>query len=464
MAQIKKTMFREYDIRGLVNDEEVNDNTAELIGKGFATFLNRRGVKDIVVGYDAREYSERIKNALVKGLLNSGVNVTEVGMVISPVLYFAQYHFNFKGGAMITASHNPNGWTGFKLGYDLSTTLLPPDIQEMYEIITADDFITGNGELKKYERINEDYINYILDRIKLKKKLKVVIDCGNGTAGAIAPEILKRAGCEVVEKFCNIDFSFPNHEPNPSLVESQQVLAEAVIAEKADVGFGYDGDGDRIGFCDEKGQTVFPDQALILIARQALIEKPGAAIVFDVKATQGLIEDVAADGGKPVMWKTGHSYIKQKSKEVDAALGGEGSGHMFYRLDYYGYDDAIFSSLKFLEYLSSQEQTFSELMKNTPKYVKTPTIHVDCADEIKYDTVDKLVAELKRDYSDKVIDINGARVQLDDGWFLVRASSNLPVLVLGFEAKTQARLEELQKILKGYLDKYPEIGTDWHSG
>ncbi|MFA6410593.1 MAG: phosphomannomutase/phosphoglucomutase [Candidatus Buchananbacteria bacterium] len=464
MAQIKKTMFREYDIRGLVNDEEVNENSAELIGRGFSTFLNRRGVKDLVIGYDAREYSERLCRAVIKGLLSSGVNVTEVGMVVSPVLYFAQYNLKFKGGVMITASHNPNGWSGFKLGYDFSTTLLPPDIQEMYEIITNDDFISGQGELKKYDGINNDYKKYVLERINLKKKFKVVIDCGNGTAGAIAPQVLREAGCEVIEQFCDIDFSFPNHEPNPSLEISQQILGERVKKEKADIGLGYDGDGDRIGFCDENGKTVFPDQALILIARQALKEKPGAAIVFDVKGTQGLIEDIKAHGGVPVMWKTGHSYIKQKSKEVDAALGGEGSGHMFYRLGYYGYDDAIFSSLKFLEYLSSESQTFSELMLTTPQYFKTPTIHVDCADEIKYAITDKLVAELKKDFGDKVIDINGARVQFDDGWFLVRASSNMPVLVLGFEAKTDARLKGLQEILKKYLVKYPEIGKEWKSG
>jgi len=195
-----------------------------------------------------------------------------------------------------------------------------------------------------------------------------------------------------------------------------------------------------------------------------LKEKPGAAIVFDVKATQGLAEDIKAHGGKPVMWKTGHSYIKQKSKEVDAVLGGEGSGHIFYRQGYYDYDDAIFAALKLLEYLSEEDRTFSELMATTPQYFKPPTIHVECADEIKYDIVDKLVAELKKDYSDKVIDINGARVQFDDGWFLVRASSNMPVLVLGFEAKTEERLKELEEILKGYLDKYPEIGKEWKSG
>jgi len=464
MAQIEKTMFREYDIRGQVNDKEVNEQSAELIGRGFAKFLDKRGVKDVVVGYDAREYSERIKDALVKGLLSSGANVTEVGMVISPVLYFAQYHFKFKGGAMITASHNPNGWSGFKLGYDLSTTLLPDDIKEMYDIITSDDFIEGEGELKKYEGINDDYRKFVLERINIKKKMKVVVNCGNCTAGDIAPRMLREAGCEVIEQFCDIDFSFPNHEPNPTLVEAQKALSEKVKQENADIGLGYDGDGDRMGLCDENGKVVFPDQALILLARLALKEKPGASIVFDVKSTQGLIEDIKEHGGNPVMWKTGHSYIKQKSKEVDAVLGGEGSGHIFYRWGYYDYDDAIFASLKLLEYLSDQDQPFSELMKDTPQYYKTPTIHVGCADEIKYDIVDKLVAELREDYGDKVIDINGARVQFDDGWFLVRASSNMPVLVLGFEAKTEERLKELQDILQGYLDKYPEIGKDWKSG
>ena len=247
MAQLEKTMFREYDIRGRVNDKEINEASAEIIGKAFASFLNRRSVKDVVVGYDAREYSERLKDAIVKGMLASGANITDVGMVISPVLYFAQYHFKFKGGAMITASHNPNGWSGFKLGYDFSTTLLPDDIQEMYKIVLEDDFVSGEGELKKYEGINDDYKNYILPKINLKKKIKVVVDCGNGTAGEIVPQVLREAGCEVVEKFCDIDFNFPNHEPNPTLVESQEILAKTVLKEKADIGLGYDGDGDRIG-------------------------------------------------------------------------------------------------------------------------------------------------------------------------------------------------------------------------
>lgn len=466
MAQIKKTMFREYDIRGLVNEEEINEKNAELIGRGFASFLDRRGVKDVVVGYDAREYSERFKNAFLKGLISSGVNVTDIGMVISPILYFAQYHFKFKGGAMVTASHNPNGWEGFKLGYDLSTTLLPDDIAEMYQIIVNEDFISGQGQLKEYKKIIDDYKKLVLSKIKLKRKLKVAIDCGNGTAGPISTQIFKEAGCEIIEQFCNIDTSFPNHEPNPTLVEAQEALSEIVNKEKADVGFGFDGDGDRVGFCDEKGQVVFADQALILLARLVLEEKPGSAIVFDVKCTQALAEDIKAHGGAPVMWKTGHSYIKQKSKEVNAALGGEGSGHIFYRYGYYDYDDAIFAALKFLEYLSSEDKTFSEIMKSIPQYVKTPTIQVNCADEIKYQIVDKLVSQLKSDFGlENVIDINGARVQFpDNSWFLVRASSNLPVLVLALEAKTKERLEELKVILKKYLDQYSEIGKTWKSG
>lgn len=465
MSQVEKTMFREYDIRGRVNDHEINEKSTELIAKGFAKFLDKRGIKDVVIGYDAREYSLRLHDAFVKGLLASGIKVTTVGRVISPVLYFAQYHFKFKGGVMITASHNPNGWSGFKLGYDFSTTLLPPDIKEMYKIITQDDFISGRGKLKKYQGINDDYQKLVVSRVNLKRKLKVVVDCGNGTAGVIAPRVLKAAGCEVIEQFCDLDFNFPNHEPNPSLVEAQAALAKRVKKEQADIGLGFDGDGDRIGLCDELGQTVFPDQALILLARLALKEKPGSAIVFDVKATQGLAEDVKAHGGKPIIWITGHSYIKQKVKEVDAALGGEGSGHIFYRHGYYGYDDAIFAALKLLEYLSGEKKTFSQLMKATPQYVKTPTIHVDCADEIKYKIVDKLTKQLKKDYGEgKVVDVNGARVEFGDSWFLVRASSNLPVLVLGFEAKTKKRLEELQKILKKYLDQYPEIGQEWKSG
>jgi len=465
MVQLEKTMFREYDVRGRVNDQEVNENSSEIMAKGFAAFLNRRGIKEVVIGYDSRSYSKDIEHAFIAGLLESGCRVINLGMVLSPILYFAQYQLKIKGGVMITASHNPNGWSGFKLGYDYSVTLLPVDIQELYQIILNNEFISGEGKLENYDQIITDYQNFVLSKVKLQKKLKIVVDCGNGTAGPIAPKILRAAGCEVIEQFCDLNPDFPNHEPNPALVVAQEVLAKRVKEEKADLGFGFDGDGDRLGFCNEKGKTVLADQALVLLARQALKENPGAAIVFDVKSTQGLIEDISARGGKPVMWITGHSYIKQKVKETNAILGGESSGHFFYVHDGHNYDDAIFAALKFLAYLSGANQTFSELMKTTPQYFKSPVWQAECADEVKYQIVEKLVAELKKDFgADRVIDINGARVETDEGWFLVRASSNLPVLVMVFEAKTKRRLNELQKILRSYLDQYPEIGKEWGSG
>lgn len=465
MAQVEKTIFREYDLRGKVNDQEVNENSAEIIAKGFATFLNKRGIGEVVIGYDSREYSPRLQEAFIKGLVSSGVKVTKIGRVITPVMYFAQYQLKIKGGVCVTASHNPNGWAGFKLAYGYSTTLLPNDIKELQQYIENDEFISGQGEIKEYSGIYDDYEKMITDKIKLNKKLKVAVDCGNGTAGEIAPRVLKALGCEVVEQFSELDYNFPNHEPNPSLIESQQALAELVKRKKVDIGFGFDGDGDRVGFADENGKVIFPDEVLILLARLALKKQPGGAIVFDVKSTQGLTEDIKAHGGIPVMWITGHSYIKQKVKETKAILGGETSGHVFYNQDYYGYDDAIFAAAKLLEYLSNSDKTFSEEMTTIPQYIKSPTFQTHCDDKIKYEVVDKLVKELKKDFGeDKVIDINGARVVLDDGWFLVRASSNLPVLTLLFEAKTEQHAEELKNTLKSYLDKHPEISPDWESG
>ena len=464
MAFIEKSMFREYDIRGRV-DKGLTEEAAELIGKGYGTFLLRRKVGEAVVGYDAREYSVRLKDAFLRGLISTGINVVEVGMVLSPILYFAQYHYKFKGGAMVTASHNPNGWGGFKLAYDYSTTLLPDDIKEMYQIIEKEDFIEGKGSIETRTGIIEAYKNVVLSKVSIKRPLKVVVDAGNGTAGPIIPPILREAGCEVVEQFCDIDFTFPNHEPNPTLVESIKALGDRTKKEKAYIGLGYDGDGDRLGTVDENGSVVWPDRVLILLSRLVLKKYPGAKIVFDVKSSQALPEDVEAHGGIPVMWKTGHSYIKQKSQEIDAALGGERSGHIFFRKDYYSYDDALFASLKLLEYLSSQDKPFSEVIAGTPQYVSSPTWQVDCADDKKYKVVEKLTKEFKEEYGkDRVIEINGARVKFPDGWGLVRASSNIPVLTLGFEAKTEEGMKKIMEIFRKKMEKHPEIGREWKNG
>lgn len=464
MPELKKTMFREYDIRGLVNQEELNEKSVEIIGRGFGTFLKRHNVAKTVVGFDAREYSERLKNSLTGGIISTGVDVIEIGLVLVPIAYFAQVFLGIKGIAMVTASHNPKGWSGFKLGHDLETTLLSRDINEIYQIILKEDFLLGKGRVKINKDMIKAYKDYILKKVRLKRKLKVVVNAGNGTAGPIVPPILREAGCEVIEQFCDIDFDFPHHEPNPAALKALQALASKVREVRADIGLGFDGDGDRLGVVDENGKTVWPDRFMILLVRNVLNKKPGAKIVFDVKCSQALIEEIEKHGGVPVMWKTGHSYIKQKAKEVDAALAGERSGHIFYRQGYYGYDDAVFASLKLLEYLSAQDKSFSELMLTTPQYVSSPTWQVSCPDEVKYEVAERLVKEFKEEYGNRVIDINGARVQFEQGWGLVRASSNLPVLVLVFESKTKKDLKRIENIFRQKLAKHPEIGKEWMSG
>lgn len=464
MAKIDKFIFREYDLRGRI-DENLTEESLYLIGRGFSTMLHRKGLSTAVVGYDGREYSPRTKDAFVKGLLASGIDVIDIGMVLTPILYFSQYYLKQKGAAMVTASHNPNGWSGFKLAYDYSVTLGPDEIKELYEIILKDDFAEGEGKLTERKDLVEAYKEELLRRVKIQKPLKIVVDAGNGTAGPIVPPILRAAGCEVIEQYCDLDFSFPHHEPNPSLVEAMEALSNKVKEVGADLGIGIDGDGDRLGTCDEKGNPIEGDKLLILLSRLILKDSPGAKIVFDVKSTQALIEDIKAHGGEPVMWITGHSYIKAKGREIGAALAGEKSGHIFFWKDYYGFDDATFSALKLLEYLSGQEKKLSELLLDAPQYVTSPTIHVDCADEVKYDIVQKLTDEFKKEYgADKVIDINGARVLFDDGWGLVRASSNLPVLVLVFESKTKEGLERIKNIFREKFKKYSEIGEEWKSG
>lgn len=464
MSKIERTMFREYDIRGRVSEKELNEKTAELIGKAFGTFLKRKDIKETVLGYDSREYSPKLAQAFKKGVLATGVDVVEIGMVLTPILYFSQFYLKIKGGAMITASHNPNGWSGFKLGYDFATTQLPEDVKEMYRLISEDDFENGQGKSRKEEGIIEAYKNDLIKRVKIARPLKVVVNAGNGTAGPIAPDILRAAGLEVIEQYCNLDPSFPHHEPNPSLIEAQKALGEKVKEVKADVGFGYDGDGDRLGVCDENGQVVYADKVMILLSRLALEAKPGGKVVFDVKCTQALPEDIKAHGGIPIMWITGHSYIKQKGKEEKAVLAGERSGHIFIREGYYGYDDAIFASLKVAEYLSKENKSFSQIISEFPYYVTSPEIKAPCPDEKKYEVVDKLTQEFIKEYGkDKVITVNGARVKFDDGWGLVRASSNLPELVLIFEAKTKERMEEIKELFRSKINKFPEVSKEWEN-
>ncbi len=461
MPALERTMFREYDIRGRVNDRELNATSAEWIGRGFGTFLDRRDIRDMVVGYDSRFGSVEIRDGLVRGLRASGRNVVMVGMCLTPMMYWSQYRFDVRGGAMVTGSHNPKGWNGLKLAAGLSYTLVGDEIRELYEIIEREDFVEGHGDYTETS-IADDYTADLVGRVDIRRRFRIVIDTGNGTAGAFAPRIFREAGCDVIEQFTELDPDFPNHEPDPARRETVEALGRRVRDEGADMGIAFDGDGDRFGLVDENGEVIWPDRYMILLARQVLERQPGAKIVFDVKCTQALEDDIRERGGVPIMWKTGHSHIKAKLHEEKAALAGEMSGHVFFVENYYGFDDGIYAALRFVEYVSTQDRTVSELMADTPRYVSSPAIQAPCPDEVKYDVVARLTEDLKRDF-DRVIDINGARVVFDDGWGLVRASSNLPELVLRFEARTPERLEEIKETFRKYLAKYPEVSPRWEN-
>lgn len=466
MASLKKTMFREYDIRGRESDDELNEQSIYHIARGFGKMLRDANITEAIVGNDARKTSESFSAQAIKGLNESGVNVTNIGTVTTPMSYWAQYHFKIRGLCMITASHNPAGWNGLKLGMNFSETLGPDEIQTLYATIEKENYIPGEGTVRT-DDVQDEYAQDLLDRTKLGKKLKVLINTGNGTAGMFAPEVFRRAGCEVIEHLTNVDPSYPNYTANPDGEKMMQDTGEQVLKHGCDIGLAFDGDGDRLGVVDEKGGIVWPDRYLMLLSRLVLAKKPGSKIVFDVKVSEALPEDIAAHGGIPIMWKTGHSYIKAKLQEVDAALGGEMSGHIFFGDDFYGFDDAFFAALKLLEYLSSHTKTLSELVATTPYYVATPTIQVKTTDEEKYKIVDELVKIFKLE-GYKVIDINGARVYVKDsggntGWGLVRASSNTPSLVLRFEAKAHDSLEAIKKLFKDKLSTFKNVSTEWDS-
>lgn len=452
-------MFREYDLRGKESDDELNDTSLYFIGRGFGTYLRKRGITEAVVGNDARGTSESFSKNVIKGLNECGINVKDIGTVTTPMSYWAQYYLKIKGLVCVTASHNPAGWNGVKLGQDLSVTLLTDELAEVYDTIEREEFTDGSGNVEKVD-IKEAYIEDLLSRAKITKKFKILVNTANGTAGILMPELLRRTGCEVIEHFTEVDTTYPNYTANPDGTAMMEDTGKQTAVNGCDIGMAFDGDCDRLGLTDEKGNTIWPDRYIILLSRLVLTKKPGAKIVFDVKVSEALPEDIKAHGGVPIMWKTGHSYIKAKLAEEQAAMAGEMSGHIFFVEDFYGFDDGAFAALKMLEYLSTQDKPLSEIIAATPYYVSTPTIQVKTTDEGKYKIVEELTAGFKKD-GNKVIDINGARVYFDEGWGLVRASSNTPTLVLRFEAKTQEGLDKIKSIFKERLDKYDDVSKDW---
>lgn len=468
MANLAPTMFREYDVRGRVNEKEINPYSVGVIARAYGAMLQRRGITQAVAGHDFRPGSKELAETAVAALRETGVDVIFIGQVLTPMMYSAQYHYQTPGGMMLTASHNPSGWLGFKLALGYSTTLGPAEIAELKQLTISEDFPTGQGSLRVEDYL-PDYTRDVLSRISIRRPIRVLVNAGNGTAGPIVPAILRRAGCEVVEYLTEPDLSFPHYFPNPALEQMMAETGQQAAANGCDVGFAFDGDGDRLGVTDETGQVVWPDRYLSLLARQVLAQQPGAPVVFNFTSSRALMEDIRAHGGKPVLWKTGHSYIKEKLNELDAPLAGEMSGHIFFgKPIYYGFDDAVFAALKLVEMLSSGDKPFSALVAETPTYVATPTLQARCADEVKYGLVGQIIEGFMADgYEVTIFDNNpqqGGRIEFPDGWGVVRASSNLPVLTLRFEAVNAEKLEEIQQLFRERLNRYPEIDREWVSG
>lgn len=443
-------IFRQYDIRGIV-DKDLTDDVVENIGKAYGTYVKDKNVKKITLGGDCRLSSDRFRNVLKKGLLSTGLHVIDLGTCPTPLLYFSIRHLKTEGGIMITGSHNPSDYNGFKLciGPD---TIHGEEIQNIRKVIEKEKFVTSEGKEESFE-ITPVYQDYLIKNAKVNNKnIKIVIDAGNGTGGVVAKDIFTKLGIKTECLYCEMDGNFPNHHPDPTVPENLEDLKNRVLEISADVGIGYDGDADRIGIVDDKGNIIWGDQLMILFAREILQRKPGATFISEVKCSNVMYDDIKAHGGNAIMWKTGHSLIKEKMKEMGAELAAEMSGHIFFKDRYFGFDDAIYSSLRLVEILSNSDKKISEMLSNLPKTFTTPEIRVDCPDSIKFQVVDKVRDFFKKEY--EVIDVDGARILFPEGWGLVRASNTQPVLVLRFEANSIEQRDKLKKIV---TDKVNEV-------
>ena len=451
---INPHIFREYDVRGVVG-KDLTPDTVRILGKGFGTYAYRKGVRTVMLGRDCRLSSPEFRDAMAEGLSSTGLSVMDVGICPSPLLYFSIIRFGADGGVMITGSHNPPEFNGFKLCVGPST-LYGEKIQEVRNIIGRGDFASGAGEVTKRTVIPE-YRRYVTSILSVPRRLTVVVDAGNGTASIVAPELFREMGMEVVELFCEMDGRFPNHFPDPTVPENLRFLVEAVRKHGADVGVGYDGDADRLGVVDEKGNILYGDYLLVLFAREILARKPGAAIISEVKASQNLYDDIVRHGGRPIMWKAGHSLIKQKMKEELAELAGEMSGHIFFSDRYLGFDDAIYASGRLFEILAGSDRPLSAMLSDLPPVVATPEIRLDCPDDRKFRVVER-VAEIVRPQAKEVIDVDGVRALFDGGWGLVRASNTQPVLVLRFEGTDEAAAGRIRAVMEDAVKK-AQAGT-----
>ena len=471
---INKNGFREYDARWLY-PKDISLGGIKNLGIGLGTQITNRTKKNprVIVGHDYRSYSEEIKKSLINGLIESGCQVEDVGLSLSPMVYFAQFELNADGVAMVTASHNENGWTGVKMGIEKGLTHAPEEMNELKDIVLNQKFNFYKGSYKEIKGFKDIYINNLISKNKIKKKIKAVVACGNGTAGVFAPQILKGIGCEVIELDCNLDFTFPKYNPNPEDLKMLHAISKAVKDNNADVGFGFDGDGDRVGVIDNKGEEIFSDKIGLLIARNLAPKYKGSKFIVDVKSTGLFAKDkiLKENNCETIYWKTGHSHIKRKVNQIKALAGFEKSGHFFFNKPLgYGYDDGINSALQVCHLLNDQNKKMNEIINDLPKTYQTPTMAPFCKDEEKYLVVEDLIkqVELLKVKNTKIdnqtitdiLTINGVRFSLEDGsWGLIRASSNKPSLVVVTESPTSnERKKKIFEFIDNLLQKTGKIG------
>ena len=447
---MNKHIFREYDIRGVVGPQ-LDDTVVETLARAIGTFFRQNDARRIAIGFDARESSPRFSRILTEGFNKCGCDVELVGRVPTPVLYHAVHTKGYDGGVMITGSHNPPDHNGFKICLGKST-LFGSQIQEISEIAFSGEFADGAGTVNEVEVLS-DYIADIVSKTALgNRRMKAVVDAGNGMGGVTAVPVYERLGVELVKLFIEPDSDFPNHHPDPTVTENLQDTIRAVRETGADLGIAFDGDGHRIGVVDETGRIIWGDELMVLLSRSILADNPGSTIIAEVKCSQSLFDDIAKQGGKPLMWKAGHSLIKAKMKETGAALAGEMSGHIFFADRFYGFDDATYAGARVLEILSKTDKKLSELLSDLPETFSTPELRVDCSDDLKFDVVAKIADHFSKTH--EVITIDGARILFDHGWGLVRASNTQAILVLRFEADTGEHLRELRETVEAKVNEF----------
>lgn len=460
--EINPAIFRAYDIRGLAN-KDLNEDVYYVLGRAYATWLSRRRIGETAVGRDNRLTSEKYSIALIRGLNDGGINTFDIGLSLSQITYYSSYHFKTKASAMVTASHNPKEYNGLKLGTGFSETMLSNDIEEIRQLAENEKFSQGHGKNQQID-IFPDYQTTILKHFNLKNHWKVVVDACNTTSGKFYPEILRAAGCEVIEQNTELDGNFPLGVPDPTEVEVLERLAVGVKTAKADIGFAYDTDGDRMAVVDENGRVLWMDNIVSLFAKDVLEFMPGAPIIYNTVCSRQVTETIEEAGGKPIMERVGHSYIKARVKSENAPFGGELSGHIFFMDNFFGHDDGAYASLRLLQYLERKSQKLSEALDELSQYISSPEIKMGLGDDIKFEFIDKNISKEFHNVwpNAKFITIDGVRMDMDDRMATIRASQNGPYITIKFEAKTAHVYDELKQQLHQILSAYPEI--DWSSG